>query len=416
MRRQLPPWAIGFLGAPAGFVSGMGGVALPILLAAQGVSVGRIGVVVSVSTSPMFWYFLVAPVLDAHFSRRRYAVALGALSTLLMGAALLLLHHTALLTATMLLASLTVYLYNASVNGWVIQVVAEEHYSTISGFGQVANLGAGGAFGALVVWLVRTLPPLEAALALMAVYCAPMGLMFFLRVSTTLPRAFAEAFGTLFRDLWAVLRQREYRYVLAAFLLPSCSFALLFSSIGAQFHTAEREVALLTGIGSGVACSVGCLVGIPIARRWKKRTVYLLTGVFAAACTGAMMVLPHSPAVFVAGCMVYSLLQGVNYTVFAALTMELVGPRNPLAATLLSLLSSASSLPISFMIAMDGLAFSRLGVNGMLGSDTVFALVTAVPLLVFFAYQARRVGGALRGPQIEPLAAEEITLVATEPI
>jgi hypothetical protein len=52
-------------------------VPLPQILAAQGVSGGRIAVVIAFVASPSFWNFVLAPLLDIRFRRRTYALIFG---------------------------------------------------------------------------------------------------------------------------------------------------------------------------------------------------------------------------------------------------------------------------------------------------------------------------------------------------
>ena len=84
--RSLPVWAMGLANMPAGFVYGFISTAMGILLSHRGVSVGRIGSISVIAFSPTFWAWLLAPILDVHFTKRVYAFALAALAALLLGA------------------------------------------------------------------------------------------------------------------------------------------------------------------------------------------------------------------------------------------------------------------------------------------------------------------------------------------
>ena len=68
MRRQLPPWAMGFALAPLGFYYGFISAAMPILLSARNVSVSEISRVSAIAFSPTFWAFLLCPILDVRFA------------------------------------------------------------------------------------------------------------------------------------------------------------------------------------------------------------------------------------------------------------------------------------------------------------------------------------------------------------
>jgi hypothetical protein len=168
------------------------------------------------------------------------------------------------------------------------------------------------------------------------------------------------------------------------FLLPVCSFALPFAAVGIEFHTSERWSTLLNGPMAAGACSLGCLSAILACRHISPRMVYVLPGLAAAIVTGAMMVAPRTFAVFAISRMFYSFLQGLNFTAFTAVLYGIVGKKNPLAGTQLALLTAASNLPISYMIALDGVGFAHYGIQGMLSVDTFVALAVGVPILLFF--------------------------------
>ena len=81
---------MGLAAAPLGFYYGFVSTALPILLAARGVSVEKIAEVSAVGFSPTFWAFLLCPVLDVHFSKRTYAMVFAAVAAICLGLSTLL--------------------------------------------------------------------------------------------------------------------------------------------------------------------------------------------------------------------------------------------------------------------------------------------------------------------------------------
>jgi PAT family beta-lactamase induction signal transducer AmpG len=99
MRRQLPPWAMGLAIAPLGFYFGFVSTAMPILLSAKGVSVGKIAEVSAIGFSPTFWAFLLCPVLDVRFSKRTYALFFAAVAAVCLGVATLLTSNLVAFTA-----------------------------------------------------------------------------------------------------------------------------------------------------------------------------------------------------------------------------------------------------------------------------------------------------------------------------
>jgi PAT family beta-lactamase induction signal transducer AmpG len=382
---------MGLAHATFGFVAVFSTAAVPILLRGQGVGVEKITQIVTLATSPMFWVFLLSPVMDVWVSRRVYTVLFACVAAVCLGLALVSMKHLVLFTVVLVLANMASNLYHYALNSWLTERMETRHYAQVGAVTQIANLGAGGVFSGVTIWTVRTLPLTLAAAVLALLVLMPMMLTVFLPAAQWPTRTAREVFRTFFRDLYTLCKRQRCRYGLLVFLAPVCSFALPFGALGSEFHVPERWVATLTGPLAGVMCGVGCLGAILFCRWIKGRTVYVLTGLVAAVVTGAMMLLPHTMAVFAVGGVLYMFLQGVNYASFTAVLYEIVGRDNPLRGTQIGLLSAASNLPISLMTWADGVGFGRGGVQGMLGVDTFVALAFCVPVLVFFA-RVRRLG------------------------
>jgi MFS transporter, PAT family, beta-lactamase induction signal transducer AmpG len=145
--RRLPVWAMGLANMPTGFVYGFISTAFGILLAARGVSVGKVGAISAIAFSPTFWGWLLAPVLDVRFTKRAYAFCFAGLAAVLLGAAVLSLGNLRLFTAALTASCLSVVLYSNAVQGWAPDVVTDAEYDAMSGWFNVANLGRRGCLG-----------------------------------------------------------------------------------------------------------------------------------------------------------------------------------------------------------------------------------------------------------------------------
>ncbi len=386
MRRQLPPWAMGLAVAPLGFYYGFVSTALPILLAARGVAVGKIAWISAAGFSPTFWAFLLCPILDVRFSKRTYAFFFAAVAAVCLGISTLLTGNLAAFTAVVTVGCAATVIFGNTHGGWMPDVIEDKHYSAVGGTSNIANLGAAGLFATLVVVLVRTLPGPVAAGLLGLTVMAPTVLLFFIPLPKKPTRSAREMFGSFFGDLYRVCRRRECILGLACFLSPTACFALtnLFSGLGADFHASESWVTALNGAGVAAVCSAGCLVGIWICRRYARRTVYIVTGFGGAAAALGMIWTPHTMVYFAAGVLAYNFFTGINYTAFTALCYEIVGPENPLASTQMALLAASANLPISYMTAVDGHFHTTHGLAGMLGVDAVSSIVVGAVLLTIF--------------------------------
>jgi MFS transporter, PAT family, beta-lactamase induction signal transducer AmpG len=390
MRRQLPPWAMGLAIAPLGFYYGFISTAMPILLSAKGVSVDEISKISFRAFSPSFWAFLLCPILDVRFSKRTYAVVCAAIAAVCLGASTLLTGNLTAFTIVLTVGCAATVIFGNAHQGWMPDVIEDEHYSQVGGTSNIANLGAAGSFAALAVAVVRMTSAGTAAWVLGALVMAPTVMLFFIPLPAKPTRGVADVFGNFFRDLYRVCRTKKCLLGLMCFLSPTACFALanLFSGLGRDFHASEWWVTALNGPLVAVVCSTGCLVGIWFCGRFPRRTVYVVTGFGGAAAALSMIWLPHTLMVFVGGVLVYNFFQGINYTAFSSFSFEIIGPGNPLAGTQIALLAAAANVPISYMTRVDGHFYGRHGLTGMFGVDAVSSIVVGSLLLLLF----RRIG------------------------
>ena len=379
--RKLPVWAMGLANAPVGFVFGFITTAMGILLASRGVSVDRIGTISVVAFSPTFWGWTLSPVLDVHFTKRAYAFVFATLAAAMLGVAVVSSANLALFTVALTTSCLSVVLYGTAVQGWAPDVIGDHEYDTMSGWFNVANLGAAGVFGAVAVVLARALPPLAAAIALAMIVLAPTLLLLRFPAPPQPDGTLRANFAAMARDLKRVAREGRVWVGLLIFLSP-ISFALtnLFSSLGADFRASEHAVTALNGPGVALVCSLGCLIAIPLCRRFQRRSIYLLSGVGAAAATVFLGLLPHTVAIFAIGVLVYNFFQGFNYTAFTALELEIIGPNNALAGTMFAVLNASYNAPLSAMTKLDGYVHDRFGLRSMMFTDGGAALLAVVLL------------------------------------
>lgn len=369
--------------APAGFYYGFISTAMGILLAAQGISIGRISGISAIAFSPTFWGFLLCPVVDVRFSKRAYALFFSGTAAACLGIATLLTAHLVAFTVVLTAGCASVVLFASAHLGWMPDVIESKHYSHVGATAQIANLGAAGLFATLAVLLVRTLSPIHAACLLALVLMVPTALLFFIPLPEKEPRGFAETFHTFFSDVYRACKRPGCVLGLVCFLSPTACFALtnLFSGMGADFHTPERWVTALNGMGVAIACSTGCLAGIWFCNRYPRHLVYILTGFCGAVAGLALISTPHTMEWFAAGVLAYNFFQGVNYTAFMSFCFDIVGNRNPLSSTQMALLAAAANAPISYMTAIDGHFHTLYGLKGMLLVDAGSSLIVGAVLL-----------------------------------
>jgi PAT family beta-lactamase induction signal transducer AmpG len=385
---------MGLSGMPLGFTFGFISTAFGILLTARGVPVGRVLAISAIAFSPSFWAWALCPLLDVHFTRKQYAYALALLTALLMTATVLLLGHLGWFTVTLTAACTSAVMYGNATGGIFADTLAETEYDTIGGWNNVANLGAAGAFSGIVVLAVNRLSLPAAAVLLGVIVWLPSLLLLGFPAVARPAGDLRENFAAMVRDVRRVLRQGRVWVTLAIFLSTASCFALTnaFSSLGQDFHASEATTTWLNGPGVAIVCSLGCLLAIPLAKRWNRRGVYLASGAVASLVVICGAFLPHTVVVFAVVLLAYNMLQGFNYTVFSALTLETTGARNALAATMVAVLTASGNLPISVMSAWEGRVHDRFGVRGMFLLDAAMSLAAAALLLgVILPWLDRRV-------------------------
>jgi PAT family beta-lactamase induction signal transducer AmpG len=394
--RKLPVWALGMANCPLGFVFGFISTAMGILLASRGVSVGDVSKISAIAFSPSFWAWSLSPVLDVRFTKRTYAFFFAGLAAVMLGVAVLSLGNLAVFTAATTASCVAAVLYGNSLVGWAPDFLADAEYDAMGGWLNVANLGAAGVFGAVTVICVRVMPLPIAALCLALLVFAPALLLIHFPAPRKPEGTLSENFASMGRDLRRVAGEGRLWIGLMIFLSP-IAFALtnLFSTMGADFHASEKAVTSLNGPGVAVMCSLGCLLAIPLCRRFRRRTIYMMAGVGSAVAAVAMGLLPHTVMIYAVGLLAYNFFQGFNYTAFTALELEIVGPKNALSGTMIAVLTASSNLPISTMTYIDGKVHDAHGLRAMLLTDAGASVGTAVVLLVVVLpmldrYMARR--------------------------
>ncbi len=392
MRRKLPAWALGLAFAPLGFYYGFVTTALPILLTGQGVSVGEVATVSSLAFSPTWCGFLLTPVLEIWLSRKQWAVLWVVAAAACLFGVVFSFGHIALLTVLLVAGCEAIVLFSGALGAWVSEVVEEESRNGLGASMNVANLGAAGSFGALAVVMIRKTPLPVAAATLAVLMVLPMALLVLFPDEAAQKRSVGDVFGRFFHDLKLVWGRREVGLGMLAFLLPESCFALtnLFSGLGRDFQTPEGWVTAIGGAGVAIACSIGCLVGVPLCSRYSRRRIYLATGIGGSVFVVGLMLTSHTLLAFAIGVLGYNFVQGINYTSFSAWQVQLVGANNPQGAMQFAVFAAAANLPITYMTLIEGRGYAAWGLRGMFGIDAVTSVVMGVTLLFVFAGIDRR--------------------------
>ena len=367
---------MGLTNATFGMMSGFSVVTLPQMLAAEGVPGGHIAAITAGIISPGFWAFLFSPMLDVRLRRRTYAIGFCVLAAA--AVAFTILHHSrvAVVEPVMLLGYLCAAFYQGAVGGWMGSLIRPEEDSQLGTWFNVANVGSGGAIIMAGGPLILNAPPAHAAVFVLAAMLAPLLLFLFIPAPPPDRMLASESFGRFARAVLALLRRRDVLIGLALFVLPSASFALtnVLGGIGQEYHASAATVSLFAGAGSIFAGIGGSFIVPRLARRIALRPLYLAIGIVGALFTVSTLLLPRAPWTFGVVFTGEIIFQALAFTAALGIAFQIIGPNNPLAATLFTLLIAAMNLPITYMGVLDGWGYDRGGLLGSFLTDAGLSL------------------------------------------
>ena len=389
-RRRIPPvWLLALPGLTFGMTTGFVIVTLPLMLAEQGLSGSRIPVAVALITSPSFFSFLLAPFLDVRFRRRTYAAVFGVLAAAATSWVLLDHGSAAEVEVVMFIGFLCLMLFISAQSGWVGSLIERAQASSLGAWSTAYNIAGSGAGILLSGYASEHFSPTTAAACLFPLLLAPL-LVFPLIPAAAPDAALArESFSRFIREVASLFRRSEVLVALALFMLPSGSFALtnVLGGWGKVFHAVPALVSFLGGMGAMLAGIIGCGLMPLLARRLPLRPLYLSIGLLGAAFTLCLLFLPHVPWTYGLAFIGENIFQSAAIATAMAVIFEVIGPGNPLAATIFSVLGASGNLPIFYMELIDGRGFHWRGVEGAFLCD---AAVTGTACLVLAIVLRRR--------------------------
>jgi PAT family beta-lactamase induction signal transducer AmpG len=381
--RPIPPvWLLGLTNIPFGFTGGFCAVIIPDLLAAHGISAGHVARITAAILSPGFWAFALAPMLDAWISRRTYALIFGTATAAAVALTLAHPDQPALIEALMIFGFTTAMLYQGAVGGWMSGLIDKKDDGTLGIWFTISNLGAGGLMMVLAGQVLHSLTVTHAGFVIGGTILLPMSL--FLVIPSPAPdRQLArESFSRFSREALLLLKQRDVLLALCLFMLPAASFALtdVLAGAGKDFSANDRTVSLFAGVGSTVAGIAGSFLLFPLARRFTMRPLYLGIGAAGALFTLSLLLMPRAPWTFAVAISGENLFQAMAFSAGNAITFEVIGPDNPFAATLFTLLTASANFPITYMQYLDGRGYDRAGLTGSYMTDAGFGIAACLLL------------------------------------
>ena len=393
---------MGLTNAVFGMYGGIVVISVPQLLSARQVPEATIAAMTAVMMSPGFWTFLVSPVLDVRFSRRAYATVTAVTAALLLVLALLSLEHLARVEIFLVIGFFFANLYQSALGGWLSSITTTETENRLSAWVTIGNIGGGGAMAFVTGLLMRNLSPTLAAFVVGAVVLLPITVFPWMRAPGADRRLARESFPKFFGEVVGLLKQREVLIAMVLFITPTATFSLtnFLSGVGNDFNASAGFVGLVGGVGVLAGGTAGCLSFRFIDRLLPTRLLYLAIAVVGSLFTFALLLLPHTPATFAVALTGENVFQALGITAAVAIAFETIGRSNPLAATTYCLMISASNIPITYMLLVDGWGYTHSGIVGSFGADAALSLLSAVVLAVLLIrYTHFRKLDPVRAPQ-----------------
>ena len=372
VERPHPPiWVMGLTNAVFGMMNGFAVVTLPQMLAAEGVPGGHIAAITAAIISPGFWAFIFSPMLDVRLRRRTYALLFGAIAAV--AVAFTVLHHSdvGMVEVVMLIGYLSAAFYQGSVGGWMGSLISPEEDSRLGTWFNIANVGSSGVIIVAGGPLILYSPPAVGAAFMLVAMLVPTVLFPFIPAPPPDKLLARESFGRFGRAILDLLRRNDVLIGLALFVLPAASFSLtnVLGGIGKDYHANASTVSLFAGTGSIVAGLGGSFLVPRLARRIELRPLYLLIGIAGAIFTLATLLLPRAPWTFGVVFTGEIIFQALAFTAAFGIAFQIIGPGNPLASTLFTLLIAAMNLPIIYNGILDGWGYDRGGLVGSFVMD-----------------------------------------------
>ena len=360
---------------PFGIGTGYVTVTLSWLLCPAGATVEAIAVLASMSLLPNTWKVLWSPLVDTLWTAKGWFVAGAAATAACLAATAVLPLEVSLLPAfgwLVLAGSVAASVTAIAIDRMMAFDTPEELKGQAGGWSQAGNLGGSGLGGGAGLWLAQhTGHPWIAGAVLAAVCVASAAPLLWLSEPGRVAhgRSYLGVLKETGRDVLSLVQRRIGLLACFIMLLPIGTGGLqqLWAAIAKDWHAGADDVALVSGLLSGLVSIPGCIAGGWFADRIDRKRAYLIYGLISAASAVAMALGPRTPGAFLVFVCLYNFIVGFCYGGYSAVTLEAIG--KGAAATKFNLVASLSNVPILAITLVDGWAETRFGATGMLWTE-----------------------------------------------
>jgi PAT family beta-lactamase induction signal transducer AmpG len=383
------PWIFGLMIAPSAVLAnGVIQGALSFLMRRQGVSVMRIGQIVTLLILPQTIYFLWSPITDFLMRRRNWLILGAAGAGLLMALAF---HEKSLASpaavAIMFLSACCGQLVVSSCGGMMGALRSERSKRVASGFYQGGSLG----FGAVAIfvlailaekmgqgWLGWVAAVLIALPSLMALAAPQQDVIVEADVQKTARRIWDE-----FRTTFLCWRAVPYTLMMV-FPIASGSAIGLLPGVAQDYGVNGQHMAWMNGVAGALLTAAGSLAATLIPARIRASVAYLTVAMINAGTLGVLWLGPQRPSTYYIGVTLYLFSVGAAYAMFTAVVLEFLGHSGKSGSGRYSIINSLGNVPVAYMTVMDGWGDKMWGARGLAGTEAVMGLVGAGVLLAYF--------------------------------
>jgi PAT family beta-lactamase induction signal transducer AmpG len=372
-----------FLLIPFGAMTGYLTVTLGYLFSSAGISPSVVLGLAAINLIPQVFKFLWSPLVDVTLSVKAwYIISNVACCICLLMLSIIPIKSSSLsvFTIVVVLSSFAVSFVGIATNSLSAHNTPGDLKGRVSGYLQAGNLGGAAVGGGAGLWLSQHMAHWMAGgiLAIAFMLCS-LGLLFVKEpIDVVKVKSLTTSMGNVVKDVWATIKKKAGIIALILCLLPLGSGAAggSFSAIAKEWKASADIVALVMGLLGGCVTAVGCLIGGWLCDLMDRKWAYIIVCLLQAVSAVGMAFFPHNPTNYIIWTLFYSFTNGLAYAAFNAFTLEVIG--KGAAATKFELYASVSNAPIYMMTAIASFAYAKLGSNGMLYIEALFALVAAV--------------------------------------
>jgi hypothetical protein len=153
------------------------------------------------------------------------------------------------------------------------------------------------------------------------------------------------------------------------------------------FPASADGVAWINGLGGGVLMGLGSLSGILLPPRLDRRWIYGFAAGLNALAILAFLI-AERPRVYLAGCIVYLVTNGLCQACYTALLADIRSSSSGDASTIFTLFNSFALFATTYMVWVEGKAYAHFSSRGLLPSEAIGGLVVCAAVMAIFTLRS----------------------------